>query len=110
MQNHSPSSRRRFLTLASAVIGVGVIAVPLARVARADDLPHLDEADATASALGYKADAAKVDAAKYPQHKAGTACSNCQFFTGSGAFGPCQLFPGKAVSAKGWCTAYAAKT
>jgi len=104
--NDSQASRRRFLQLACVV----VVAGSAARVARADDLPHVSESDATASALGYKEDASKVDAAKYPQHKAGTSCANCQFFGGAAAYGPCQLFPGKAVNAKGWCSAYAAKT
>jgi hypothetical protein len=40
----------------------------------------LAETDAQAAALGYKADA-----------------------------GPCPLFPGKQVSAKGWCSAWAKK-
>jgi hypothetical protein len=98
-------TRRGFLKL----VGATVLTVPLARLARADDLPHVAESDPTATALGYKEDAGKVDAAKFPQHKAGNVCANCQFFGGSGAYGPCQLFPGKAVNAKGWCSAYAAK-
>jgi len=109
VSNADPTSRRRFLKLASGMVGAGVIADSLVRVARADDLPHLAESDATATALGYKEDASKVDATKYPQHKAGQTCGNCKFFQGSAGYGPCQLFPGKAVNAKGWCSAYAAK-
>lgn len=109
MSNADPTSRRRFLKFASSVVGAGAVAGSLARVARADDLPHLAESDATATALGYKEDAGKVDAAKYAQHKAGQTCANCKFFQGAGAYGPCQLFPGKSVNAKGWCSAYAAK-
>ncbi len=41
---------------------------------------------------------------------AGSACANCNFFQGGAtAYGPCQLFPGKAVNAKGWCAGYAKK-
>lgn len=109
MQNNDPASRRRFLKLATTVVSAGAVAGALPRAARADDLPHLAESDATATALGYKEDAGKVDATKYPQHKAGQTCANCKFFQGSAAFGPCQLFPGKAVNGKGWCSAYAAK-
>ena len=98
-------TRRGFLKL----VGAGVLASPLARLAYADDLPHLAESDPTAMALGYKEDASKVDAAKFPQHKPGNVCGNCQFFGGGGAYGPCQLFPGKAVNAKGWCSAYSPK-
>ncbi|MEO8459314.1 MAG: high-potential iron-sulfur protein [Dokdonella sp.] len=105
--------RRRFLKAAV----VGAIAAPVAgillpKLARAQDLPHLEESDATASALGYKHDASLVDKAKYPQYQAGRACVNCNFFqTKAGAaWGPCQLFPGKAVDAKGWCAGYAVET
>ena len=110
MSNADPTSRRHFLRLASSVVGAGVVADSLLRVARADDLPHLAESDATATALGYKEDASKVDAAKYAQHKAGQTCANCKFFQGAGAYAPCQLFPGKAVNAKGWCSAYVKKS
>ena len=98
------AARRRVLTLLAAS-AAAVVALPAAA-----DLPPLPETDPTAQALGYKADAAQVDAAKYPQHTAQQSCANCKFFQGTGANGPCQLFPGKSVSAKGWCAGYAAKT
>ena len=108
-QPTQPTPRRRFLQLArSAGVAVAVSGV-LARTARADDLPHIAENDPTAAALGYKEDASKVDAAKYPQRKPDQLCSNCNFFQGTGAYAPCQLFPGKAASAKGWCAGYAKK-
>lgn len=102
--------RRRFIKFAV----IGAVAAPLAgallsKTARADDLPHLDESDATAKALGYVHDNTKVDAAKYPQHKPGQDCIGCKFYTGGEGWGPCQLFPGKAVAAKGWCSAFVAK-
>ena len=51
------------------------------------------------------------DASKAPApHVAGQDCSNCNFYQGAATgFGPCQLFPGKAVNAKGWCAGYAKK-
>lgn len=108
-QPANPTSRRSFLKLAGTT-GVAVVACSvIARQARADDLPHLAENDPTAAALGYKEDATKVDAAKYPQHKPEQLCANCNFFQGTGAYAPCQLFPGKAVNAKGWCAGYAKK-
>ena len=103
------ASRRDFLKLAGSAGAAVVACGALSRVARAADLPHIAEDDPTAAALGYKEDASKVDAAKYAQHKAEQLCSNCNFFQGSGAFAPCQLFPGKAASAKGWCAGYAKK-
>ncbi|TDR47607.1 high potential iron-sulfur protein [Tahibacter aquaticus] len=93
-------SRRHFLQLAA---GSGV-ALLLAQRAAAE-LPPLTETDPTAQALGYRADAAQVDAAKFPQRKDGQHCGNCNFYQA----GACQLFPGKRVSDKGWCSAYAAK-
>ncbi|KAB2900014.1 MAG: High potential iron-sulfur protein, partial [Dokdonella sp.] len=49
-------------------------------------------------------------AKKFPTHKPTQDCANCKFFTaGSGEYGPCQLFPGKSVHAKGWCSAHADK-
>ena len=69
------------------------------------------ESDAQAVALGYKADASKVDKTKYSKFAAGQQCDGCALFQGKGgaASGPCPLFAGKQVSAKGWCSAYAKK-
>jgi hypothetical protein len=101
-------SRRRFLKLAAGTAAVAVVVsggLPL--VARADDAPHVSADDPTAKALGYVEDAT---ATKDPKHKAGDTCANCQFYSGGATgFGPCQLFPGKAVSAKGWCISHTAK-
>jgi hypothetical protein len=97
------ASRRTFLIVAAgassaAMLGTSVHAQP-AMVA---------ETDAQAQGVGYKADAAKVDKAKFPKYAAGQACSSCVLYQGkaSDASGGCALFPGKAVSAKGWCSAY----
>jgi hypothetical protein len=94
---------------------VGLAAVPaanLARTARAQAaLPHLDEKDTLAVSLGYVHDAKKVDANKVPQFKPGSSCSNCVQLTGKEGdeWRPCNLFPGKAVNAHGWCKVWAAK-
>jgi hypothetical protein len=105
------TSRRRFLQLAGAATVVGLAGVISPRRVSADELPHLTEADATAVALGYREDASKVEDAKFATHKAGQLCSNCRFFQGTEktAWAGCQLFPGKAVAAKGWCSGYNAK-
>ena len=73
--------------------------------------PKLEEADPQAAALGYKQDATKVDAAKYPKHAGTDNCSGCQLFQGKPkeATGVCPLFAGKQVSATGWCSAWAKK-
>ncbi|HKT29066.1 high-potential iron-sulfur protein [Dyella sp.] len=100
-------SRRRFLKFAAGTAAAAVLVSGLPRVARADDLPHVSDADPTAKALGYVDDASTT---KDPKHKAGDNCANCQFYSGAAAgYGPCQLFPGKAVAAKGWCISHTAK-
>ncbi|MGW2600289.1 high-potential iron-sulfur protein [Streptomyces klenkii] len=69
----------------------------------------LSEADPTAQALGYKADVAKVDRAKYPKYAAGQDCGTCMLYQGKpgSPSGPCGAFPGKQVAARGWCSAFA---
>jgi hypothetical protein len=100
-------SRRRFLKIAAGTTAAAVMVGGLPRFARAADLPPLTEADPTAKALGYVEDASKSSNTK---HKAGDVCSNCQFYSGGATGrGPCQLFPGKSVNAKGWCMSYMRK-
>jgi hypothetical protein len=69
------------------------------------------ETDAQAMSLGYKADATKVDKAKFAKYAAGQACASCALFQGkpADAAGGCGIFPGKQVAGKGWCSAYAKK-
>jgi hypothetical protein len=100
-------SRRRFLKVAAGTAAVAAVVGGLPRFARAADLPHVAETDPTAKALGYVEDASKT---KDPKHKAGDVCANCQFYSGGpSGYGPCQLFPGKSVAAKGWCVSHAPK-
>lgn len=100
-------SRRRFLKAAVGTAAVAAMIGALPRRAHAADLPHLADSDPTAKALGYVEDATKTSD---PKHKAGDVCSNCQFYSGGATgYGPCQLFPGKAVNAKGWCVSHAPK-
>lgn len=106
-------SRRSFIALAG-VAGAAVLAgirpaVGLAQGSAA--LPHLAESDPTAKALGYSEDAGKVDKTKFPAFKPGAHCATCNFYQGkaSDAYGPCQIFPGKSVSAKGWCASHSPK-
>ena len=69
------------------------------------------ETDPQAVALGYKADASKVDKAKFAKYAPPQACGNCALYQGAAgsAAGGCALFAGKQVSSKGWCSAYAKK-
>jgi len=102
-------TRRTLLkTIAVALPAVAV----LKQEAQAADLPHVDPNDPTAKALGYVDDVAKIDKANpmAARYEAGQQCANCiQIQSDSGDYRPCGIFPGKAVSAKGWCSVWAAK-
>ena len=99
------TNRREFIvqfSLGGAALVAGTAAQAQAMV---------DEKDAQAASLGYKADASKVDKAKFPKYAADQKCSGCALFQGKAGdkSGPCSLFPGKQVAANGWCSAYAKK-
>jgi len=100
-------ARRTFL----GSTGLAIAGVLVARTGAGADAPHLTLDDPTAQALGYTENSAAVDETKYPTHKAGMQCNNCNFFQGeaSAAYAPCQLYSGKLVNAKGWCAGYAKK-
>ncbi len=100
---HLPLPRRVFLmTLAAsgAVLATGTQAQAL-----------LDEKDAQAIALGYVADAKRVDTKKFPKFVAGQNCANCALFQAKAGdkAGGCPLFGAKQVAAAGWCSAWAKK-
>jgi hypothetical protein len=99
-------SRRRFIIVAASLASTSVFV----NEAQAD-APMVSESDPTAQSLGYKADAAQVDKAKFAKYQAGQACANCQLYQGKpgDASGPCPIFGGKQVGAKGWCSAYVKK-
>jgi hypothetical protein len=105
MTNKAFTGRRVFL-LQTVTMGLGAT---LATQASAQ--ATLAESDTQAVALGYKADATKVDKTKQTKYAAGQACVNCALFQGAAnaASGGCPLFAGKQVAAKGWCSAYAKK-
>ena len=104
-------SRRRALSLvagAAAVIPLGMLVS--SRGAAAVDLPHVSEDEPSAVGLKYKHDAtqaARVDKAGTPADQ--QFCHNCQFAQGEGEWVGCSIFPGKAVNANGWCTAWVPK-
>lgn len=101
--NHS--TRRVFMMQVATAAGVAMLAQEAAAQAM------VAENDPQAVGVGYKADASKVDKAKFSKYAAGQNCSNCALYQGKAgsASGGCALFPGKQVSAKGWCSAYAKK-
>jgi anaerobic selenocysteine-containing dehydrogenase len=98
-----PVTRRVFLMTLAAT------GAALATSARAQTL--VDEKDAQAAALGYVADAKRVDVAKYPKFAASQNCTNCALYQGKATdkAGGCPLFAGKQVAGAGWCSAWAKK-
>lgn len=99
------TSRRHFIRIA-AVSGAALVATRHA--AAQAPLPMLDEKDPQAVALGYVADATKVNKAKFPKYAPDQTCANCTLYQGkpTDAAAPCPLFPAKRVAAKGWCSAW----
>jgi hypothetical protein len=99
-----------------AVLKIALTALPVVTVARNADaeqaLPHMDENESLARAMGYVHDAEKIDANKVPQYKAGSSCANCIQLKGNEGeeWRPCALFTGKLVSARGWCKVWQPKT
>ena len=102
----STASRRRFFKFTA----VGLAAAPFANalmsgVAQAVDT--VKESDPTAIALGYS-----MDATKSTKRTDKTAvCGTCSLYSGKAgaADGPCTIFQGNLVNAKGWCSAWVKK-
>lgn len=111
MKSHSKVARRTFLrTALSASAVIPLASIPI--ILRADQ-HRVDEADPSATALGYRHDAASVDTAKYPARATSEGkkqfCDNCRLYqAGNEGWGNCGIFPGKQVKGKGWCSAWIA--
>ena len=96
---------RRTFAIQSVLGTAGIAAV---------DLPHaqatmLLETNPQASTLGYRADASKIESARFPKYAPGQKCAQCQLFRAreqDAAVGSCAIYPGKLVSAEGWCNAF----
>ena len=105
MSVRSPQNRRVFMMQVATAAGAVLLAQEVAAQ------PMVAENDPQAAGVGYKADASKVDKAKFPKYASGQSCANCALYQGQSgsASGGCALFPGKQVAAKGWCSAWAKK-
>ena len=105
----SKIARRKFLQV-SAVAAAGCFVQP-GREALAQDLPQLTTDDLMAGAMKYTHDASTVDAAARANPAADQTCANCALVQGNDGdeWRPCQIFPGKAVNANGWCSVWAPK-
>ena len=100
-------TRRQFLKTTIVATAAVMAGVTIREAFGAGDMPHLTDADPTAKAMDYVDDATT---SKNKLYKPGSVCANCQLYAGgTSGYGDCQLFPGKQVSAKGWCTSYTLK-
>ncbi|MGB6604937.1 MAG: high-potential iron-sulfur protein [Steroidobacteraceae bacterium] len=101
-----PKSLSRRQLLQRLALGVPAAAVALARSGQAGaaELPLLAPDAPAAKAVSYTEDASKDKRAAK-----GASCANCGLYQGAtgSARGACQLFPGKDVVAKGWCSSWA---
>ncbi len=103
------SARRAFIS--SLGLAASAAALLQSRPARAAEPPHVDVKDPAAVALGYVENATQVDAKKFPTYVKGSTCEDCLLLQGKegNAYRPCNLFPGKLVAVKGWCTGWTAE-
>lgn len=100
-------ARRKFLKTTIVATAAVMAGATIRKALGTGDMPHLTDTDPTAKAMGYVDDAAT---SKNKLYRPGSVCANCQLYSGGTAgYGDCQLFPGKLVSARGWCTSYTRK-
>lgn len=100
----SAMSRRSLLRSVAAGATLASVAALRPGTAGAADGPLISESDPTAKAVKYVDDVKKALGAK-----PGNTCANCALYQGKDGAksGPCQIFPGKSVTAAGWCSSWA---
>lgn len=112
MNKNNTISRRKFVT--------GALIIPALDITRpliAQEKLKLDEADASAAALGFKHNIADIDSMTFPRREtdangATQYCNTCALFTTQAStsdWGGCLLFPNNSVASEGWCNVWAAK-
>ena len=102
---------RRVFLMTAAACGVALTTAVQAQATATTAAAMVDEKNVQAVALGYVADATRVDIKKFPKYATGQACNSCALYQGKTAdkAANCPLFAGKQVAGAGWCSAYAKK-
>ncbi len=103
---------RRAMVKGSLLAGALVPALGLVgSSAEAAAMTPLDPSDPQAKALGFVADASKVNAAAEPTFKPTQKCSTCAQYQGKAADASagCNIFVGHTVPAAGWCKVWVQK-
>lgn len=116
MTKEKKPSRREFISTTSRTVAtIPVVAVFGERAfgEQAGAAARLDESNPTAVALGYRHDADDVDVDRFPKRASEEGktqfCDNCLHYKPSPdeeGWGPCAIFPGFNVAAKGWCNVW----
>jgi hypothetical protein len=103
MSNDTLIARRALLRKVAMAVALTPLAVSKLSAAAAAN-PRLNPTDPAAKAVKYVEDAKHA-----PGAAAGSRCANCALYEGTSgsAQGPCQIFPGKDVTAAGWCSSWA---
>lgn len=114
MKNSRKLDRREFLKISIKAGGSALALTAISLPVLAQDV--VSESEPLAQAMGYVADASKVDTSKFPK-RAGEAgaqqfCHNCALYAGDAdaEFAPCSIFQNRLVAGKGWCNAWVAKS
>ena len=113
-------SRREFISTTSKTVATIPVIAAFGQPAfgeQAGATAKLDESNPTAVALGYRHDANDVDVDRFPKRSAEEGkmqfCDNCLHYKPSEneeGWGPCAIFPGFDVAAKGWCNVWVKAT
>ena len=108
LQSRRTALKNLVVAGASVFAGSSLLAGSVSNVRAAGAMAHLEESDATATALGYKHDATQSDRPA----DSDAICGNCQLYQPGDeeAWGGCALFPNKAVNEAGWCRSWIKKT
>ncbi len=119
MTEEQKISRRKFISTTSRTLATIPVVAVLGEPAfgeQAGATAKLDETNPTAVALGYRHDANEVDVGRFAKRASEEGkkqfCDNCLHYKSSDeeGWGPCAIFPGFAVAAKGWCNVWVAVT
>lgn len=102
----SEPARRRFLKLAIGAAAALPACAVMARRLRAQE--RVDPSSELAQDVRYVEDADAIDPAEFPDYTQGEYCADCALYRGGEGdeWGPCDIFGGDLVAAKGWCTAF----
>lgn len=98
-----PHKRRIFLL--QVIAGSSALAASALSQAQDNNAGKpVKETEAYPKSMGFKANTADVDKAKFPRHDVSQKCSECQLYSGKpgDALGPCSFFK-RPVPPDGWC-------